>query len=287
MQIIEILPVSLLDEHRHIVDDLYNTARALRLDFGWHYLLDLTWIISHLAPISPRERILDAGAGVGVLQWYLAGLGTEVLSVDRLDRQNLPLRFRGRFYIKGLRQDDLRPVSHVLFNGNSRIKPRLSDLIHGIFGYIQRTPGSITLYHQDLKMLRDIPDDSQDAVVSVSALEHNSPEGLKDVVAELMRVLKPGGKLLATLCAGEHEDWFHEPSKGWCYTADSLRTLFDLPSDIPDNYDQYQALMNDLRDCVELRNGLARFYFQSGNNGMPWGKWDPQYQPVGVCKIKG
>ena len=31
---------------------------------------------------------------------------------------------------------------------------------------------------------------------------------------------------------------------------------------------------------------LAAFYARSGDNGMPWGKWDPQYQPVGVCKVK-
>jgi len=38
--------------------------------------------------------------------------------------------------------------------------------------------------------------------------------------------------------------------------------------------------------CQELRDHLAEFYFLSGDNGMPWGKWDPQYQPVGVCKVK-
>ena len=27
---------------------------------------------------------------------------------------------------------------------------------------------------------------------------------------------------------------------------------------------------------------LADFYFRSGDNGMPWGNWDPQYMPVGV-----
>ena len=41
-----------------------------------------------------------------------------------------------------------------------------------------------------------------------------------------------------------------------------------------------------MRDCRELRGKLADFYYQSGKNGMPWGKWDPQYQPVGVVKVK-
>jgi hypothetical protein len=35
-----------------------------------------------------------------------------------------------------------------------------------------------------------------------------------------------------------------------------------------------------------LRDNLASFYGRSGENGMPWGVWDPRYQPVGVCKVK-
>jgi hypothetical protein len=44
--------------------------------------------------------------------------------------------------------------------------------------------------------------------------------------------------------------------------------------------------MEKLRACTELRENLASFYFRSGENGMPWGKWDPQYQSVGVLKVK-
>jgi SAM-dependent methyltransferase len=73
----------------------------------------------------------------------------------------------------------------------------------------------VLVYNQDLLNLVDIADNSLDAVVSVSALEHNTPEGLKAVVQELMRVLKPGGVLLATLTAGKDQDWWHEASSGW------------------------------------------------------------------------
>jgi SAM-dependent methyltransferase len=128
--------------------------------------------------------------------------------------------------------------------------------------------------------------DSVDEVVSVSALEHNPAEGLHLVVGELLRVLKPGGLLLATLTAARDQDSWHEPSSGWCYTDESLRRLFDLPIDTPSNYSQYDALFTRLRDCAELRDGLAKFYSKSGSAGMPWGVWDPQYQPVGVCKVK-
>jgi hypothetical protein len=45
---IEILSVELLDRHRACVNALKRTARSLNLEFGWHYLLDLTWILDHL-----------------------------------------------------------------------------------------------------------------------------------------------------------------------------------------------------------------------------------------------
>ena len=142
------------------------------------------------------------------------------------------------------------------------------------------------MYNQDLKNLTHIPDDSMDAVVAVSALEHNQPPGLVQVVKELMRVLKPGGVLLATLGAARDQDWFHEPSSGWCYTESSLRNIFNLSKNVPSNYEAYDRLFSELRDCSELRDNLASFYFKSGDNGMPWGVWDPKYQSVGVCKIK-
>ena len=49
---------------------------------------------------------------------------------------------------------------------------------------------------------------------------------------------------------------------------------------------RHDELLAALRGCAELRDNLAGFYKQSDQNGMPWGIWDPQYQPVGVCKIK-
>jgi SAM-dependent methyltransferase len=281
---IEILSTALLDEHRLLVNELRSLARRLGLDFGWHYLLDLAWILSQLQP-RPGQAIMDAGAGVGVMQWFLAERGCQVISADRMARADLPLRFRGRYRVQGLREQDLLPMPQAI--GLALRRGRLGDLGRGLLGLASagQPGGTVRLYHQDLGSLPDLADNSLDAVVAVSALEHNPPDGLRQVVDELMRVLKPGGALLATLGAARQADWFHAPSHGWCYTADSLRRLFDLPA-APDNYHQYDRLLAALRDCAELRDNLAGFYFKSGENGMPWGKWDPQYLPVGVCKIK-
>lgn len=283
---IEILPVSLLDQNRSTVNRLHRLAHLLRLEFGWHYLLDLTWIISRLGAVQGR-RILDAGAGTGILQWYLADQGAEVISVDRMSRANLPLRFRRQYHVRGLRTSDLAPYAEVLRANLSsgRVKAQAQELAD--LAALHRSPGRVVIYNQDLKQLSGIEDASLDAIVAVSALEHNQPESLEQVVDELMRVLKPGGVLLATLCASGGEDWFHAPSQGWCYSEASLRRIFKLSPAAPSNYERHDELLQALRSCAELRDHLAGFYARSGDNGMPWGKWDPQYQPVGVLKVKG
>lgn len=293
---VEILPVKLLDQQRPLVEQLRRLARSLRLEFGWHYLLDLTWIIALLGDVRGKT-ILDAGAGTGLIQWYLADHGAEVVSVDRTSRADLPLRFRQRYRVKGLRKQDLLPASKVIqeqWRANtsllSKLKNQLKELI-GVMGlrllpgFGEHLPGKVSIYNQDLLHLEDIQDGSIDFVVSVSALEHNPPDNLPLVRAELMRVLRPGGALLATLCAAQEQDWFHEPSQGWCYTEASLRRLFDLPDSAPSNYARYEELFTALRGSVELRENLARFYTRTSEGGMPWGIWDPKYQPVGVCKI--
>jgi SAM-dependent methyltransferase len=285
---IEILSTTLLEDHRPLVEQLRATAARLGLEFGWHYLLDLTWIVSQLD--SPAgQAILDAGAGVGVLQWYLAEQGVQVTSVDRGSRADLPMRFRTRFAVRGLRPQDLHPAGRLL--QEQVLQGQFRSLVSSLGNWLanplhRRAPGEVLVYNQDLSRLVDLQSDSYAAVVAVSALEHNPPEDLGAVVQELMRVLKPGGLLLATLGAARERDWYHEPSQGWCYTADTLRRLFDLPADTPDNYDRYDAYFSALRNSAELRDNLAGFYQRSGKNGMPWGKWDPQYQPVGVRKVK-
>jgi SAM-dependent methyltransferase len=290
---IEILSVALLDQHRDLVEELRRLSDALRMGLGWHYLLDLSWIISQLGSVNGKH-ILDAGAGVGLMQWYLAGKGVEVISVDRSSRADLPLFYRGRYRVKGLRSQDLEPAGRAWLGSLAQangLSAKLRTLARGALdgGRLLlpvQSSGQVLIYNQDLSALVDISDNTLDAVVAVSALEHNPPESLGKVVAELMRVLKPGGVLLATLGAGRDQDWFHQSSQGWCYTAASLRRLFDLREDVPTNYDQYDRLFEELIHCNELRDHLAAFYFRSGDNGMPWGKWDPQYPPVGVCKVK-
>lgn len=341
MDKIEILSVELLDRYRPLVEELKAVACQLQLEFGWHYLLDLTWILSHLGEVRGKI-VMDAGAGSGILQWVLAAQGAIVISVDRTSRADLPWRFRRWTKVRGLRPSDLNPPLKALLNAARKkgsLKARLRSawqVVNGVWKPYPPRPsfakhkslapqqssiletqssrdeqhldrlafeegdespflslrersrgeGGVWIYNQDLSRLSDLPDNSLTAVAALSALEHNPPQRLPIVIQELMRVLKPGGLLLATLAASPAEDWFHQPSQGWCYSESTLRSAFQLSPAAPSNYERYAELMEALRNCAELRENLASFYFRSGENGMPWGQWNPQYQSVGVLKRK-
>lgn len=291
---IELLGVDLLDANRSTVEAFRRLARKLGVQIGWHYLLDLSWTAAVLRESSAVD-VLDAGAGLGLMQWWLAEQGARVISADRQNRRELPFRFRARYRVSGLRQEDLlSPASSLatrLTDGSVSAGPRAASAVRALAGWFlawaaPKARGKIVLYHQDLSSLVDVADGSLDAVVAISSLEHNTPEALPRVVLELQRILRPGGRIIATLAAAETQDWFHQPSRGWCYTEASLRRLFGLGPTVPSNYAGYKGLMGRLRESAELRQGLAPFHFASGESGMPWGKWDPAYQPVGVVKIK-
>jgi SAM-dependent methyltransferase len=290
---IEILSVDLLDEHRPLVEELRVVARRLGLEFGWHYLLDLTWIIKHLGDVKGKS-IVDAGAGTGVIQWFLAGRGGRILSVDKISRAYLPLRFRANYLVGGFRPEDLVSNLDVIryeLAQPGELRQKAKRLVRNLLSILNMllprvTRGGVLIYNQDLGSLVDLPDECADYVVAISSLEHNAAEALTQVVSELMRVLKPGGALFATLGAAREQDWFHQPSKGWNYTETSIRQIFKLDHDVPSNYGRHDELMSALRDCTDLRENLASFYYLSGDKGMPWGKWDPKYLPVGVCKLK-
>jgi SAM-dependent methyltransferase len=291
---IELLSVDLLDQFRDLVGSFRSLAKRLKIDLGWHYLLDFVWIASHLRVIE-NKRIMDAGAGTGVMQWWLAEQGCNVVSVDRTSRADLSFRFRLAFRVKGLKDGHLKPSGKILrdrlFDKSDHLLNRLvgagrAAAAIAIGGLTPRAKGEVLIFNMDLARLTELPDASFDYIVSVSSLEHNPLNVLQVIMEELMRVLKPGGYLLATLGASSEEDWFHEPSRGWCFTEATLRQSFDLPTNTPSNFNLYHKLFKSLRDCDELRDSLSPFYFRSGDNGMPWGVWDPKYMPVGVMKVK-
>jgi len=292
---IELLDTGILERQAANIEIIKQKSAEFNIGIGWHYWLDLAWVLEHLGGVE-NKRILDAGAGHGILQFMLAEQGAEIISVDLNSRRNLSMRYRKKFDIRGAATDDLNSPWQVAMS-------RLQDATFGSFrerivasgkalaggvaaAMAGKGSGRIILLHEDLGNLTFVADESVDAIVSVSSLEHNDPENLTHIVAELMRVLKPGGLLLATVPGAKEKDWFHEPSHGWCYTADSLQRLFGIPDGYETNYTDFDPIFSGVKESQYLQDNLAPLYKESGDNGMPWGIWDPQYPPAAVLKVK-
>ncbi len=198
---IVILPVSLLDTSSGLVAEFRSISKHLGLNSGWHYLLDLAWAAERLIAADVHHgSILDAGAGVGLMQWWLASHGAEVISVDRT-RRHFSQRMRKWTSIGG----DSEPLPSLRASALDRIRNRegaanwrwmgrvpgaLRDVVVG--DPATSGPGHVLVAQADLQDLGFIESGSIDAVVSISSLEHNTLDALPHVIAELLRVLRPG-----------------------------------------------------------------------------------------------
>lgn len=291
---IELLGTQWLDSEHETVESFRRLARRLGIELGWHYPVDLAWVADKLRAPSGLT-ILDAGAGMGALQWWLADHGAVVISADRQDRSEVSPRFRASYRIEGMDAGSLRPLQMVACR---RLQDRSLGLARRYAGWARavggrvledrwpKRPGTVIIYHSDLTSLARLSDESVDAVVSVSALEHNDLKSLAVIIDELWRVLRPGGIMLLTVSASQNLDWYHSPSSGWCLTERSLRRYFRIPARCPSNFESYATLLSELKASHKLQAWLSPLYARSGQNGMPWGVWDPKYVPVGILKVK-
>ena len=109
---------------------------------------------------------------------------------------------------------------------------------------------------------------------------------MAQAVREFERVLKPGRPMICTTSAAKEKDWFHQPSRGWCFSEQTLESFFAFNGGVTSNWPLYDTIMGQIRKSVELQRRLSPVYRKSGDKGMPWGKWDPKYLPVGVIKTK-
>ncbi len=330
---IQILSLDLFRTLRYEIEIVENIQKLLdNQGIGWHYILDLAWIVSKIRRLPKGSLILDAGAGGGLVQFVLLELGYNVISVDFGDRK--PTWAQARRYGKVISylNDPTQKFFHPYITFLNKSHKKYSN--HGLMGFAKRilenlitkeekrgniisrieensyrpkpvsgavniseenimgsSPptncGRLFFYKADIRNMHLLPNEYVDAVVSVSALEHNDHEDVGKCIEELLRVTKNNGQLIITVSASQAKDWFHEPSKGWCYSETTLKKLFRLPKSVQSNYSQWDALFTKLKkDNNKLHERLSDLYYQSGNNGMPWGKWNPEYQPVGVVKIK-
>jgi cyclopropane fatty-acyl-phospholipid synthase-like methyltransferase len=300
---IELLSPDLLQKHPVILREISQLAIALGKELGWSYWVDLIWILTRLKELQLPQgsTILDAGGGLGLLQFVLAVRGFKVISIDFSNRDPHFLH-RWAFDIDFNKQEKLSPATtyqdHVGTSNSSRrkLKVLLNKVTKSRFslsGYItllvnqrmkRSARGAIFMIQADIHDMHSIEQFSVDAVVSCSVIEHMDPRRIPEAIEECRRVLKPNRPIILTTSAAKEKDWFHEPSKGWCFTKETIGSFFKK-TEAPGKWEGGDQFLLEYQRSEELKRRLASSYFMSGDNGMPWGIWDPQYIPAGVVSF--
>ena len=299
---IQLLSPSVLSEYPKDARFIDTMRKGLFKEIGWHYWVDLTWILAKLRELNiPKgATVLDAGAGYGLLQFALAFAGYQVISVDFSNRKaRFPhkmifsfdeLRNKSDFnhiyieQVKGYNQLRYHPKRLLTFFRNNWEDFFFFANLMWKCKFGGNVPGRITLYHADIKNMQEIQNSSVDAVVSCSVIEHLQLNDVPVVLNEFCRVLKPTKPMIITTSASKGPDWFHEPSLGWCYSRRTLSTIFEQTAEQDTEFENFDTIQTQYQESKILRNLLPSSYFVSGNNGMPWGDWNPVYVPVGIIK---
>lgn len=149
--------------------------------FAWPLRMrdwELLRILDGVQRLPPRARLLEVGSFNTYLAAYLAVQGRTVTASDRLAARR--------------RKSFLRRVGLAA--------PKPVEAPYGAWRSVLRRAGAEV---RDLDATRlPFADATFDGVIALSVLEHIPP--IERAIAELYRVLKPGGRLLATIdCAPE------------------------------------------------------------------------------------
>jgi ubiquinone/menaquinone biosynthesis C-methylase UbiE len=274
---VQFLVPDLLNDQQKL-NEIDHWAKVMNRPQGWHYDLDVIWILQELekAGIKKGDTVMDAGAGMGVMQFVLAGRGYNVISLD-FSARVLPKLAEGIFEMEIIGADSLdykHDYMGFVDYGNSAdaeeapvVKQR--SFLSRLVNLVKKGPVfMMTLVKNYIKTnnnrqyneterkkdhsgygkisfvraaFHQIPmaDMSVDALISVSAIEHADKQLMNENISEMKRVVKNGGVLLITTSAGnKKEDVFHEKTRGWCFSQESLRKMGSLNEFSPFEYEK-------------------------------------------------
>lgn len=291
------------DDFDFILKFLQETGRG---QVGWHYVVDLAWIYSHAKDWPSNYQVLDAGGGNGPTQFLLTEMGFNVTNIDLVIRMP-KARIRNRYQMTYETVPSYQNTPYVEHLESNYLKLRLlKGLRKAVNEFVLYKYISTINYHRvhekwrsgagishsigrldwkraNLCNIPEVPSNSFDAVVSLSSLEHIPIQSLSHAWEEIIRMCKPESKVAITTSATEQDiTWFHEPSKGYCFSASDIHSLFGaLPNEGCPPGDR---MIEKYWSCAYLKNNLADFYSKSTENGMPLGFWDPKYFPVGLFR---
>lgn len=320
MNKISLLSIEYLKDKRKL-DEIDYWLKIMGRPQGWHYDLDIVWILSELekAGIKKGDTILDAGGGLGITQFILASRGYNVISLD-FSKRKIPILSKGIFDIKiedqeGLDYEhnymgsvDYKETNKTINNKGSSIVKSLYNFLFNktliqkssIINNFFKTRETLKLNriekeknnsnYGSIKFLRasfhDMPiaNRSVDALVSVSAIEHADKKLMLKNHSEMLRAVKKGGPLLiSTSATSNREDIFDEKTLGWCFSLDSLKKL---DNDFDIDYD-YKKVENDILKSKEWLNRLDSYYYSDPESVFYNKRMQTlPYLPVGIKIIK-
>jgi len=321
---IELLDIQLLDSKSKLTE-IDHWLNIFNWPNGWHYDLDIIWILDNLERMTlPRgATIIDAGAGLGMTQFILAARGYNIISLDFTDRK-IP-HFSKNIFTINLHNRDLGAYKHEYMNfmtygdktniqGQTRksfferlknvnspeklyiylgaksyqLSKNLKNTLN--LPYVMETFkdhssfGNITFLRGTFNSI-PLPDSTADAIVSVSAFEHNTYEDMPGSVKEFERVLKKDAPMFITTSASQDKDWYFEPPKAWNFSKETLASWFDVPAqNISFNY---KKVFENITNSEILKKRMSPFYKFGRNNGLPLGNLkEAKFLPVGITKVK-
>jgi len=321
---IELLDVQLLDNTGKL-NEIDHWLNVFNWPNGWHYDLDIIWILDNIERMAlPRgATIVDAGAGLGMTQFILAARGYNVISLDFTDRA-IP-RFSKNIFTINLNSRDLGAYKHEymnfmtygdktdaskqtrknflerLKNVNSPAKLyfymgmkkyQFSKKFKNTFNlpYIMETLKDHSSFGK-ITFLRGtfnnipLPEATADAIASVSAFEHNKYEDMPGSVKEFERVLKKGAPMFITTSASQDKDWYFEPPKAWNFSKETLASWFDVPEQGISF--NYKKVFENIAGSEVLKKRMSPFYKFNKNNALPLGNLkEAKFLPVGIMKVK-
>lgn len=316
---LELLNIGLLGDKEKL-KSIDRWLKVMNWSNGWHYDLDIIWILRQIDELGLPQgsTIIDAGAGLGITQFILAERGYNVLSLDFADRK-IPVFAKKIFNIEVVnrslgefRHEYMEFINYGRKNRQPANLHRFIGILKKVFDLQRFGLNAYLLRHYfkqifnlayACEILRDhrrfgkitflrgtfnnipLADNFADALISISAFEHNTYEDMPASIAEFRRVVKNNSPLIITTSASEKQDWYFKPPMAWNFSQETLASWFGIPEgNIIFNY---REVFSGIVNSSLLRKRIPLSYKLSKDNGLPYAKLeDAQYIPVGIVKIK-
>jgi hypothetical protein len=261
--------------HLWLISKVFNRPQ------GWHYYLDQIAIMDILND-APAHKILDAGAGLGIIQYVLALKGHTVYSLDYSNRI-FPWYYRlfVKFSVIDNEGFDYKHSYQSFIRYRVGFTEKIRKLLNPIAVFMKVYNSVLTLLcvivyfllrllsfkkRGQINLIRasfsDIPftDSYFDSVISVSAIEHSDIDMLPNTVSEINRVWNPtgvGNIILTTSACDGPSNSYDKPTESTLFCENFLLKEFGISSGC---LDSIKAVSADYNQSMSWRNTLHNYY---------------------------